>query len=68
MGHYTIPGQPSITVRIKDQYGKAVFYPSCPASHIFASIAGTNTLTQPTLQRIKSLGYQINVEQQKVTI
>ena len=58
----------TITVRMKDQYGKPVFYPACAASHIFASIAGTNTLTQPTLQRIKSLGYQVNVEQQKVTI
>jgi len=42
--------QSTITVRMKDQYGKPVFYPACAASHIFASIAGTNTLTQPTLQ------------------
>jgi hypothetical protein len=60
--------QSTITVRVKDVYGKTNIYPACAASHIFASIAGTNTLTPDTIKRIKTLGYQVNVEQQKVEI
>lgn len=60
--------QSTITVRVKDVYGKQTIYPACPASHIFASIAGTNTLTPDTIRRIRSLGYSVNIEPQKVTI
>ena len=60
--------QSTITVRVKDVYGKQNIYPACPAAHIFASIAGTNTLTPDTIKRIRTLGYQVNIEQQKVQI
>jgi hypothetical protein len=60
--------KPSITVEIRDVYGKRTVYPICDTAKTFASIAGTTTLTDPTLLRINSLGYQINVAQRKIEI
>lgn len=60
--------QSTVTIRVKDVYGKPTMYPACTAAHIFASIAGTNTLTADTIKRIKMLGYEVNVEQRKIEI
>lgn len=49
----------TITVNIEPQYGKWVYYPVCKHAKTFAEIAGTNTLTEPTLKHILSLGYEI---------
>jgi hypothetical protein len=51
--------QPSITVLVKDQYGKQALHPRCPAAHTFANIAGTTTLTTPTIKHIMALGYKV---------
>lgn len=48
-----------ITVNIEPQYGKWVYYPVCEAAHTFAAIAGTKTLTEPTIKHILKLGYEI---------
>lgn len=58
----------SITVEIRDVYGKPIAYPMDTAARIFADIAGTLTLTDMTLKRIKALGYHINVTQRKIEI
>ena len=55
-----------ITIRLKSNYGQQVAYPACEQSKLFATIAETKTLTRRTLQLIKKMGYQINVEQQSV--
>ena len=60
--------KPSITVAIRDVYGKPAAYPMDEAARIFADIAGTTTLTDMTLKRIVALGYQINVTQRKIEI
>jgi hypothetical protein len=60
--------QPSITVEIRDVYGKPTVYPVCGTAKTFADIAGTLTLTDMTLKRIKALGYHINVTQRKIEI
>ena len=60
--------QPSITVEIRDVYGKPTVYPMDDAARTFADIAGTTTLTDMTLKRIKLLGYHINVTQRKIEI
>lgn len=60
--------KPSITVEIRDVYGKPTVYPKDAAARTFADIAGTTTLTDMTLKRIVALGYQINVEQRKIEI
>ena len=54
----------SITVQIKNVYGNTTIYPVCPRAQLFASIAGTKTLTQAAINDIKSLGYAINVQPQ----
>ena len=48
-----------ILVNIVPQYGKWVYYPVCDSAKAFAAIAGTRTLTEPTLVQIKRLGYEI---------
>lgn len=60
--------KPSITVEIRDVYGKPAAYPMDEAARLFADIAGTTTLTDMTLKRIKLLGYHINVTQRKIEI
>jgi len=48
-----------IEVIIEPQYGRWVYYPVCDDAKAFAAIAGTKTLTEPTLVQIKKLGYEI---------
>ena len=65
---YTIPTKASpLTIRIelRDQYGKQVVYPVCEVAKTFAAIAGTSTLTDVTLMRINSLGYNIITTQKE---
>lgn len=51
----------NIIINIRNNYGKKVAYPACQKAHMFASIAGTSTLTADTINSIKALGYQITV-------
>ncbi len=48
-----------ITVRVREVYGHAKYYPECDSAKVFASIAGTTTLTEQTLRRIKRLGFDV---------
>lgn len=57
----------TITIELKDQYGKRVIYPVCETAKTFAAIAGTTTLTDMTLMRINSLGYKIITTQKEWT-
>lgn len=50
-----------ITVLAKDIYGQRKFYPKCDKSKVFASIAGTTTLTDKTIKNITRLGYEVKV-------
>lgn len=51
-----------ILVRLKEVYGKRHIYPVCDSAKLFAKIARTKTLTQSTIDDIKSLGYEIEIE------
>lgn len=51
-----------ITVTIREVYGIKTVYPVCITAKVFASIAGTKTLTLATLKKIEALGYQIMQE------
>ena len=46
-----------IKIEVKNNYGRPVAYPVCPAAHNFAAIAKTETLTADTLKLIGLLGY-----------
>jgi hypothetical protein len=54
-----------ITVEVREVYGHKKFYPACRDSKIFASIAGTVTLTEATIRRIMELGYKVKLKQLK---
>ena len=57
-----------ITVQIKTIYGKETIYPVDATATLFAEISGNKTLTREVIAKIKALGYQINVQQQPVTL
>ena len=48
-----------IHIIVKSNYGAFTIYPNCETAKIFAAIAGTKTLTFPTLKLIKALGYEV---------
>lgn len=54
-----------ITIRINNNYGIETAYPVCEQAILFSRIAQTVTLTRDTLKHIKSLGYEIEIAEQK---
>lgn len=48
-----------IKITVRSIYGAVTVYPACDTARAFARIAGTKTLTIPTLQHIKALGYRV---------
>ena len=52
-----------IIVKIKNVYGNKTIYPVCDTAKIFASISGNKTLIPPVIEKIKQLGYTVEVEQ-----
>ena len=73
-----LPKKRTITVRVKeltqvkDHHGvihqchETDIYPECDIAKIFASIAGTDVLTQHTIDSIKKLGYNIIVKRETI--
>ena len=57
--------QLEITIEVRDVYGHPKFYPVCKDAKIFASIAGTTTLTERTIRQIMALGYAVKTLQRK---
>jgi len=57
----------NITIVAKSNYGTQAYYPVCDNARLFASIAGTTTLTPRTLRIIKLLGINIIITQQEVS-
>jgi hypothetical protein len=57
----------SIEVEVKDVYGVTKYYPHCRDAKVFASLAGTTTLTEKSIRRIMELGYKVKTIQQTNT-
>jgi hypothetical protein len=55
-----------IVIQLRGVYGKTIAYPMCDKARSFAKIAGTSTLTTPTLREIDALGYAF--ENQALTV
>ena len=53
-----------IIVRVTNVYGNRTVYPVCSKAKIFAMLANTKTLTTPSLELIKALGYEIRLQQE----
>jgi len=49
-------------IKIKEVYGKKLYYPINKVAVTFAGIAGTKTLSESVLQAAEGLGYNIVVE------
>ncbi len=58
----------SIQVSIKNVYGRETIYPACDKAKTFAQMLGQSTLTTRDIQSIKSLGFAIEVIQDKVSL
>lgn len=48
-----------INVKVRNIYGRDVYYPDCKVSRFFASLCGTKTLTDAALKKIKEQGFII---------
>lgn len=57
------PVNMTLKVKIGNQYGQRVIHPGCEKSMIFCDLLQTKTLTQRHIDKIKSLGYTIEVLQ-----
>lgn len=62
-GKVIIVPMKEITIEIRDVYGQTKFYPHCESAKVFASIAGTTTLTEQNIRRIMQLGYKVKTLQ-----
>lgn len=51
-----------ILIRLTSNYGTPVAYPLCDNARAFAAIAGTKTLTRAALERIRALGFRVEIE------
>ncbi len=57
-----------IQVLVREVYGQIKFYPKCDKAKVFASIAGTTTLTEKTLREIVRLGYTVTVDTPQIQL
>ena len=57
-----------IEVEVKNIYGKDTFYPLCHKALLLAELSGNKTLTLDALKTIKSLGYEVAVQQKHYAI
>jgi hypothetical protein len=60
--------RPIVRLLVKDQYGSKVLHPYNTTAQTFASIAGTKTLTLPTIKHIMALGYSVEYVHEGVNL
>lgn len=51
-----------IVIQIKSVYGNTLIYPMNEQAKLFASIAGQKTLSKDHVEKIKQLGYSVEVQ------
>jgi hypothetical protein len=55
----------TITILVKEVYGRQMFYPACDTSRLFAAIADRATLSETNIRQIRKLGYEVTVTHPK---
>lgn len=50
-----------ISVQIKSVYGENRIYPACEKAEVFCQMLRQKTLTHRDVERIKKLGFEVNV-------
>ena len=60
-----VPSPVTMTLKVKigNQYGQRVIHPACEKSILFCDLLQTKTLTQRHIEKIKGLGYTVEVLQ-----
>lgn len=53
-----------ILVEIKSNYGIEAIYPACAKANSFCELLGQKTLTRGNLEKIRGLGFKIDIKQQ----
>lgn len=51
-----------IEVEVRNVYGKTLYYPINDKAHMLAHIAGTETLTHPTLKLATDMGMTVSAK------
>jgi len=59
--------QSQLIVQHRRVYGNPAIYPVNETAQLFASIAGTRTLSHPVLEAAERLGFQVVVEPEPVS-
>lgn len=57
----------TITVKTKIVYGRRLIYPVCSKAKLFAAIAGTKTISDVNLARIRMLDIDVKLEEQSLS-
>jgi hypothetical protein len=52
----------NITVKVKNVYGQDRIYPICSKAKLFTRLTNTKTLSTWDINKIKELGYTVNVK------
>ena len=52
----------NITVEVKNVYGQNRIYPICSKAELFTRLTNTKTLSTWDINKIKELGYTVNVK------
>lgn len=55
-----------LLIQVRNVYGTPTIYPINETAQLFARIAGTKTLTHPTLEVAEQLGYTITVQPEPI--
>lgn len=58
----------TVLIEVKSVYGKENIYPANDKAKLFASIAGTKTLSRSDLKAIAALGFSVELKAQEFSI
>lgn len=58
----------SVIIEVKTVYGKENIYPANDQARLFATIAGTKTLSRSDLKAIAALGFSVELKAQEFSI
>ena len=58
----------SVSVELRLQFGQVYAYPNCANARAFADIARTKTLSKLAIDKIRAMGYAINVTQRTLSL
>jgi hypothetical protein len=64
----SMPAHMEVKLEVRDQYGRQTYHPANQNADLFASLAGTKTLTHHAISVIMHLGYTVTYVHKAVGI